>query len=101
MKVTATVLLSCYGELNGISVLDEEDMEEDMEGSEEESSEVEVFEVENVLDQRKRRRSWEYLVKWVGYGLEESTWEPASNLEHLDCFQEFKRRKQRKTQRRK
>ena len=30
MKVTATALLSCYGKLNGISVLDEEDMEEDM-----------------------------------------------------------------------
>ena len=42
------------------------------------------FEVEDLLDFRQihRGRSLqdEYLVKWKGYGVFESTWEPLSNL---------------------
>lgn len=52
------------------------------------------YEVEDILDVRSTRRGRsnrvEYLVKWVGYPLFESTWEPASNLTHcqaiLDAF---------------
>ena len=36
--------------------------------------------VEEILDQRVRRKKTEYLVRWRGYPIEESTWEPASNL---------------------
>ena len=42
------------------------------------------FEVERVLDHRRVRRGHvrvdEYLVKWVGYGLFEATWEPSAHL---------------------
>ena len=42
------------------------------------------FEVEWVLDHRRVHRGcvWvdEYLVKWVGYGLFEATWEPSTHL---------------------
>ena len=43
------------------------------------------YEVERVLDKRltKRRRrsdSVEYLVKWLGYGHEHNSWEPAKAL---------------------
>ena len=42
------------------------------------------FEVERVLEHRRVRRGrvWvdEYLVKWVGYGLFEATWEPSAYL---------------------
>ena len=42
------------------------------------------FEVERVLDHHciRRGRVWvdEYLVKWVGYGLFEATWEPSAHL---------------------
>ena len=42
------------------------------------------FEVERVLDHRRVHRGhvWvdEYLIKWVGYGLFEATWEPSAHL---------------------
>ena len=38
------------------------------------------FEVEDLLDHRSRRGSVEYLVKWKGYPVFESTWEPSTNL---------------------
>ena len=42
------------------------------------------FEVERVLNHRRVHRGhvWvdEYLVKWVGYGLFEATWEPTAHL---------------------
>ena len=42
------------------------------------------FEVEQVLDHRRVHcgHVWvdKYLVKWVGYGLFEATWEPSAHL---------------------
>jgi hypothetical protein len=40
--------------------------------------------VDEVRDSRLRQGNLEYLVKWRGYGEEENTWEPASNLVHAD-----------------
>ena len=40
------------------------------------------FEVEEVLDQRIRRRRKEFLVKWAGYPAYDATWEPATNLDN-------------------
>jgi len=44
----------------------------------------EEYEVEEVLDSRRRRGRLEYLVKWKGYdNTEESmTWEPVANLKN-------------------
>lgn len=48
------------------------------------------WEVEYIKDSRLRRRKLEYLVKWKGYPQEESTWEPARNLDHAqNVVQEF------------
>ncbi|QRV91972.1 Transposon Tf2-12 polyprotein [Ceratobasidium sp. AG-Ba] len=41
----------------------------------------EEYEVEKILDSRKRCNQVQYLVHWKGYGPESNTWEP---LEHLD-----------------
>ena len=38
------------------------------------------YEVENILDSRLHRAKLQYLVKWKGYGPEENSWEPESNL---------------------
>jgi hypothetical protein len=40
----------------------------------------EEYEVEGIMDSRETKGKWEYLVKWKGYGLEESTWEPKANV---------------------
>jgi hypothetical protein len=39
-----------------------------------------AWEVEQILDRRKRGRRVEYLVAWKGYPLYEATWEPAANV---------------------
>ena len=45
---------------------------------------MDEFEVERVLDHRRVHHGcvWvdEYLVKWVGYGVFEATWEPSAPL---------------------
>ncbi|QRV82130.1 Retrotransposable element Tf2 protein [Ceratobasidium sp. AG-Ba] len=41
----------------------------------------EEYEVEKILDSRKRRNQVQYLVHWKGYGPESNTWEP---MEHLN-----------------
>lgn len=45
------------------------------------NSEVE-WEVEEILDSRKSHHRLEYLVKWQGYDVSESTWESSRNLEN-------------------
>jgi transposase InsO family protein len=49
--------------------------------------------VEEILDSRKRGRGVQYLVKWTGYGHEENTWEPSTNLTNApEAIAEFHRR---------
>lgn len=49
------------------------------------------YSVEAILDRRFDKKSksaysldqYQYLVKWVGYSIEESTWEPIKNLKYV------------------
>ena len=40
----------------------------------------EEYEVEEILDSRRRGAGVQYRVKWKGYGLEEASWEAPSNV---------------------
>jgi hypothetical protein len=56
----------------------------------------EEWEVEMILDMRGGGRSVEYLVRWVGYPLSASTWEPLANLAHCkEALKEFHNRRTR------
>ncbi|KAH0614663.1 uncharacterized protein H6S33_000299 [Morchella sextelata] len=55
----------------------------------------EEWEVEDILDSRKRRGRFEYLVKYVGYN--EASWQPLSDVEHSpDIVKRFHERYPRK-----
>jgi Chromo (CHRromatin Organisation MOdifier) domain len=38
------------------------------------------YEVESILDSRLHHAQLQYLIEWKGYGPEENSWEPESNL---------------------
>jgi hypothetical protein len=40
------------------------------------------YEVEHILDSRKYRNQYQYLVKWKGYDPGHNSWEPATHLTH-------------------
>ena len=44
-----------------------------------------VYEVERILDRRKKKKSFEYQVQWKGYDAESNTWEPQRHLEDYGC----------------
>jgi hypothetical protein len=57
----------------------------------------EEYKVKGIMDSRETKGKWEYLIKWKGYGPEESTWEPKANLKntakHLKKYKEILRKK--------
>ena len=42
-----------------------------------------VYEVEAILAKKRVGKSWQYLVKWMGYDETENTWEPLAHVRHL------------------
>ena len=52
----------------------------------------EEYEIEKVINKRKRYRKWEYLVRWKGYTAEEDTWEKEANLGNAkEAVEEYKK----------
>ena len=39
-------------------------------------NEEEVYEIETILNHRKRGRGHQYLIKWKGYPISDASWEP-------------------------
>jgi hypothetical protein len=60
------------------------------------SYEEEYF-VEKILDKRKYKDVWKYKVKWVGYSIDDCTWEPIENLEQCrDLVDKFENERESK-----
>jgi Chromo (CHRromatin Organisation MOdifier) domain len=49
----------------------------------------EEFTVHSLANHREANGSFEYLVRWLGYGPEHNTWEPQSNLEDTEAFERY------------
>src|SRR5213080_710558 len=51
----------------------------------------EEYTVKKILKARKSGRSWQYLIEWEGFPIEDATWEPEENLSNAqDLLKEFK-----------
>ena len=44
----------------------------------------EQYEVETIIQHRRKGNRYEYLIKWKGYGSNENTWEPEVNLSNSE-----------------
>jgi hypothetical protein len=58
------------------------------------------YEIERILDTRKKGRQQQYLVKWAGYDVSESTWEPTSsfnNRQAITLFNQIQGQRQKVT----
>ena len=47
-----------------------------------------LYEVEKILDRKKIKGKYKYLIKWKGYSMDECTWEPLSSLENIKDYVE-------------
>ncbi|EYC20811.1 hypothetical protein Y032_0021g439 [Ancylostoma ceylanicum] len=69
-------------------------MGRDKKKEEDEDSGDDVYVVEAVINKRKAKDGKvEYLLKWQGFPLEESTWEPEENVACHELIAEFERKR--------
>ena len=54
--------------------------EKEEDAGEKEKDEEKDFEVEKILNRKKSKGQWLYLVRWAGFDESEDTWEPLENL---------------------
>ena len=52
----------------------------------------EEYDVEKILDKRTYYGKIQYLIKWKGYPISESSWEPKSNLNCPELLKDFNSR---------
>jgi hypothetical protein len=62
---------------------------------------TQVYEVQDIIDKRRRKGVIEYLVHWKGYKKNESTWEPLADLlvdglkDEINRFENLLKKKQK------
>jgi len=50
---------------------------------------LEEYLVEEILDSRRRRKGWQYLVRWTGYGQEHDRWLTGSALQECAALDQW------------
>ena len=50
----------------------------------------EEYEVEAILNHRRKQNGYEYLLKWRGYGAEENSWEKEIDMNCDNLLAEYK-----------
>lgn len=64
--------------------------------SDQNSSDSNVYEVEQLLDEKIKRNVRYYLVRWKGYAAKDDTWERESNLACPELLEQYKARQMKK-----
>ena len=61
------------------------------------SSSPNIYKIEKILNKRKAKGKEQYLIKWEGFPIEVSTWEPIENLEcAIGLIEEYNKTHQKK-----
>ena len=63
-------------------------MEEEEIKTENTENEEQLYEVERILNRKKIKGKYKYLIKWKGYSMKECTWEPLSSLKNIKDYVE-------------
>ena len=51
----------------------------------------EVYKIKTILNHRKRGRGYQYLIKWTGYPISDTSWEPESSFSNnRDTLKQYK-----------
>jgi len=48
-----------------------------------------TYEVDNILGHRGSQGAYEYLVKWKGYTMADSSWVPANDFHSTQCIRDY------------
>lgn len=72
----ANDILSCQRKLLDLDMVEDQQMDEDK-----------TYEVEEILDHRKKGRQTEYLIKWKGFS--ETTWETVDQFNETECIDDY------------
>ena len=84
MRITALLLsdeVLIFLKSDIMSEKEAETIQDVDDGGEEDGNE---YEVESILNHRKRGKKLEYLIKWAGYDSSQNTWEPEENLDGIE-----------------
>ena len=58
---------------------------------------LEEYHIEKIVDERKRGRGYQYLVRWSGYSENDDLWLPQRELEDCEALDRWKARRAEET----
>ena len=71
---------------------DGSDDEIDISSDEESSDDEDAYDVECIVDERRKGKTTEFRVKWEGWSADDNTWEPLEHVQHTDAYATWRAR---------